>query len=127
MTEIDQLLKVDARGRVWTPPERREEILDEFERRGMPGTKFAACIGVKYSTFASWVAARRRQRGARTDGTSPALRWVEAAVEAPAQSGALWVHWEGGARMQISNAAQATLAAALLRELVQSNGSGAPC
>jgi hypothetical protein len=28
------ILKVDARGRVQTPPERREALLDEFERLG---------------------------------------------------------------------------------------------
>jgi transposase len=55
MTETDRVLKVDAVGRVWTPRERREEVLAEFERSGMPASKFAQHIGVKYSTFANWV------------------------------------------------------------------------
>ncbi|MEQ1851399.1 MAG: hypothetical protein ABMA01_07380 [Chthoniobacteraceae bacterium] len=62
--KTEQILKVDVTGRVWTPRELREAALDEFERCGMPGTKFAERIGVKYSTFASWVQARRRQGGA---------------------------------------------------------------
>jgi hypothetical protein len=55
MAETDQVLKVDVAGRVWTPRARREEVLDEFERSGMAAAKFAAFVGVKYPTFASWV------------------------------------------------------------------------
>ena len=55
MAQTDAVLKVDVAGRVWTPRGRREEVLDEFERGGMPAAKFAAFIGVKYPTFASWV------------------------------------------------------------------------
>ena len=45
-------LKVDAKGRVWTPAEKREEILREFDRGGATGVEFARLIGVKYPTFA---------------------------------------------------------------------------
>lgn len=40
------LLKTDVRGRVRTPVERREALLDEFERSGLGGPKFAALVGV---------------------------------------------------------------------------------
>lgn len=59
----EQILKVDKAGRVWTPREQREAALDEFERSGMPASKFAERIGVKYSTFATWAHQRRKQRG----------------------------------------------------------------
>ena len=36
---------VDVIGRVWTPRVQREAALDEFERSGMAGTKFAKRIG----------------------------------------------------------------------------------
>lgn len=42
------VLGVTLTGRVRTPPERREQILEEFERSGMSGSAFAALIGVKY-------------------------------------------------------------------------------
>jgi transposase len=45
---------------VWTPGEQREAVLDEFERSGLPASKFAAHIGVKYPTFASWVQKHRK-------------------------------------------------------------------
>ena len=57
------VLKQDGMGRVKTPAARREQLLDEFERSGLSGTKFAAMAGVKYQTFALWAQRRRRQRG----------------------------------------------------------------
>jgi hypothetical protein len=123
MTQTDQVLKVDAAGRVWTPRARREEVLDELERSGMAVVKFAALIGVKYPTLASWVQKRRRQREAGAAAGQPAtLRWVEAAVEA--QGGGLRVELEGGVRIEIADEAQAKLAAVLLRELA---AGGAGC
>lgn len=39
------ILKPDSRGRVRMPPQRREELLAEFERSGLPATKFAELAG----------------------------------------------------------------------------------
>ena len=47
-------LKIDDVGRVQTPAARRESLLDEFERSGLNGTKFAALAGIKYPTFPVW-------------------------------------------------------------------------
>ena len=52
------VLKTDTKGRVHTPPARREQLLDEFERSGLSGTKFAELAGLKYQTFAAWAARR---------------------------------------------------------------------
>jgi hypothetical protein len=51
----EKLMSSDARGRVLVPKERREALLDEFERSGLSGVKFAQLAGVKYPTFAYWV------------------------------------------------------------------------
>lgn len=131
MTQTDRVLKVDAAGRVWTPREQREAVLDEFERSGLPATKFAAHVGVKYPTFASWVQARRRRRGDADMATArepAALKWVEASVagadtEAKATR-ALVVHLPGGGRIEVNDLAQAALAAQLLRVLCS---GGATC
>ena len=91
-------------------------MLDEFERSGMAAVKFAALIGVKYPTLASWVQKRRRQRkGGEVAGRPAALQWVEAAVEVPGAG--LRVELLGGARIEIADEAQAKLAAVLLRAL----------
>ena len=59
------LLKMDVLGRVKTPPARREQLLDEFARRGTARHKFAGLVGVKHPTFATWVQQRKRRRDAR--------------------------------------------------------------
>jgi hypothetical protein len=47
MTHLEakqEILKVDSRGRVQTPPERREALLDKFERSGLSGKRFAEMV-----------------------------------------------------------------------------------
>jgi hypothetical protein len=69
-----KVLKQDTRVRV--PAPRREALLDEFERSGVSGAKFARLVGIKYPTFAGWVHRRRRVRGedAGVAGEPEALR-----------------------------------------------------
>jgi hypothetical protein len=130
--KAEQILKVDTAGRVWTPREQREAALDEFERSGMPASKFAERIGVKYSTFATWAHQRRKLRGCvdavqEPRGEPAVLKWVEAVpedVRAAAAARALVVHLPGGARMEIADDAQAVIAAGLLRAL---GAGGAGC
>ena len=58
-----EILKQDVRGRVRVPVKRQQALLDEFEKSGASGAKFARLAGIKYATFAGWVLKRRRQRG----------------------------------------------------------------
>ena len=125
LTETGEtILKTDAKGRVQTPPERREKLLQEFERSGLSGAKFAAFAGIKYQTFATWVTRRRKQLGlsqAPTTGVNP-VRWLEAVVQeakAPASAGAtpLRVGLSTGAWIELSDINQVSLAAALVRAL----------
>ena len=69
-------MKQDVRGRVRVPVERRQALLDEFEKSGASGAKFARLAGIKYATFAGWVLKRRRQcgRAVKTPPGSPAGR-----------------------------------------------------
>ena len=116
-------------GRVRVPAARREALLDEFERGGASGQAFAAMVGVRYSTFATWMQDRRRAMRARgshaspaalamrssSPGTAPAVqpvRWLEAVVADPLTAAertrtvaATWpVSLPGGARLEISDA-----------------------
>lgn len=126
------VLKTDVLGRVKTGVRQRETILDEFERSGLSGTKFAAVAGVKYATLASWVQKRRRATGAYRgkvalpkpaggEGAAlPALGWVEALMDnkrtgASAGKGALRMELPGGASLEITNEFQAALAGQVLR------------
>jgi len=122
MIKSDEVvLKTDTRGRIQTPLARREQLLDEFERSGLSGKKFAALVGIKYPTLATWASKRRRSRGnAAVVRRSEDLRLLEAVVE---ESGgnkkALVLELPGGARMEIKDSEQAALAGALLRTLAK--------
>jgi hypothetical protein len=56
-----EILKQDGRGRVRMPAREREALLDEFEKSGASGAKFARLAGIKYATFAGWVLKRRKR------------------------------------------------------------------
>jgi transposase len=104
-------------------PEQRERILDEYEHSGLSGPKFAALCGVKYQTFATWLARRKRARQAPAKGQprrKPAaqVRWLEASVQpAVASAHGLPLELPGGVRAYISNEGHVALAAALVRAL----------
>ena len=117
------ILKTDTKGRVQTPPARRESLLDEFEKSGLSGAKFAALAGINYQTFAAW-SLRRRKQGATKSPVKPVdqVRWLEAVVEqAQASVGpkawSVMLHLPGGARIELADVKQVPLAAALLRAL----------
>ena len=122
-----KIVKRDVLGRVKTPRERREAILEEFDKSGMSGQKFAAWAGIKYTTFANWLQQRRKQRkGEGSSGAEPSdgVQWLEAVVTKPRRgrapanlkAGGLMVHVAGGVRIEIAEAKQVSLAVQLLRE-----------
>lgn len=138
-------LKRDVLGRVTLPAAQREALLDEFERSGLMGRPFAKLLGVNYPTFASWIQKRRRARGDYTALAKPptpltevrppqrhlpnaTLRLVEVVTTpalpaactlpvVPQAATALEVRLPGGASLLVSDAAQAELAAQILRAL----------
>lgn len=127
MTDMQQsdgaILKTDDKGRVRTPAARRESLLDEFERSGLSGPKFAALAGIKYQTFAGWSLRRRKRAGHHAPAKrADPVRWLEAVVGqaqtamAPGPA-SLVLQLPGGARVELAQAEQAPLAAALLRSL----------
>jgi len=126
MLTEEAVIKTDVMGRVRTSRERREQLLDEFERSGLSGQKFAALAGIKYPTFATWAQKRRRARGAypakvparRTDP----VKWLEAVVEAARPAGgknSLVLELPGGAKAEINGLQQVAWAAELLRALAK--------
>ena len=116
------LIKTDVLGRMQRTPEQRERILDEYERSGLSGPKFAALCGVKYQTFASWLTRRKNQRQTHPKRQprrgSGQVQWLEASVQpATTATGALLLQLPGGVQAQVSNPGQIALAAALMRAL----------
>jgi hypothetical protein len=134
-----EVLKQDACGRVRTPEQRRQVLLEEFEKSGLSGAKFARLAGIKYATFMGWTTKRREERKAvavipsagtpARNGGGP-VRLVEAVVDnapvresrpalpAPAEVGLL-IELPGGGRMRVESPVQLRMAAELLAMLAQ--------
>ena len=107
---------VDTRGRVRTSKEQRRVILGEFERSGMSAAEFARRTGLKYSTFAFWV--QRYRRTKRPAGKAP-MRLLEAVLTPATPATVLTVLLPGGARLEVREAGQVPLAAALVHALAK--------
>jgi hypothetical protein len=129
-----EIFKTDTRGRVRVPVERREELLDEFERSGLSGMRFAKLTGIKCATLANWVQKRRRSRSegagaTRTSvvddgvGQNGPMRLFEAIAEtgkgAGTSGGGLLIELACGGRMTVESPVQLRLAAELLGMLGQ--------
>ena len=112
------VLKRDAGGRIMVPLARQVELVQEFERSGLSGPKFAALAGIKYQTFATW----RRKHGRapavrRSSQRRPAGLWLEAVSARPADQTALTVELGGAAVLKIADGRQVPLAAQLIKAL----------
>ena len=120
------ILKRDRMGRVRVNRQRRETLLDEFDRSEMSGAAFAELIGIKYQTFATWRQRRVRERAEAGQPSEAAvltpvapMQWAEAVMQ-PAQARAdagLHVRLDLGATLEVCDARGAMLAAELLRGL----------
>ena len=104
----------DTKGRLRASKEQRRVILAKFEESGLSAARFAQRSGLKYSTFAAWV---QRYRRVKRPERKPAIRLLEAVVAPPAPAAGLQLHLPNGARLEISEASQIPLAAALVRAL----------
>ena len=110
--ETTVALKTDALGRVHTPPEQREALLDAFHQSGMSGAAFARLHGIRYQTFMGWCQKRAR----RPSGEEPQFHELVVSPGKPCAHG-LTVELPGGGRFQLDRADQLPMATALLHYL----------
>ena len=111
------IIKSDRVGRPRYTQEYKDEVLAAYEASGMSGPAFAEHCGLKYPTFASWVAKRRRRGNGRANAPAGKQQFVLAEFGAPAESGGLHVELPGGASARLTDAGQVSLLAALIRAL----------
>lgn len=133
-SEGGTILKVDVLGRVRTPRDQRERILDAFEQSGIPGTRFAREHGINYQTFATWIQRRRRKRGDykrrgkqrkqnKPARSAPPGTLMLAEVGMPHEKSAaiapaaVRIELPGGASLTVTDASQTAIAAELVRQL----------
>ena len=107
------VLKTDSRGRIKTPVDQRETLLDAFEQSA---AAFARLHGIRYPTFAS-----RRQKRDRLRRSAPQTEESGAFFEEvhfrPKDAAGLTVALPGGASVKIERADQFPMVAALLNYL----------
>lgn len=122
MDKTALILKRDELGRVRTPLEKRRMAVEEFKRSGLSARKFAQLIGVRYNTFWNWLHGQGMTAKRRRKGAEPMPRLVEVCVDT-GQTGsaslpsALQIGLPGGSHLLITDAAQVTLAAQLIKAL----------
>ena len=117
-------MKTDRRGRVRMTPQRRQELLEEFDKSGLSAPKFATVTGLKYQTLAGWLHQRRKQRDEMAPTVQPAkeptVQWLETVIEKAQATQAvpssnLIVRLPSGAMIEVANAVQAVLVGEVLR------------
>ncbi len=113
------IIKSDCAGRTRYTRQYKQEVLAAFETSSLSAPQFAAQCGLKYPTFASWLAAAKRQnRDTDSPGNRPTFLLAEFATPAEAQhGGSLEVLLPGGAVARIASRDQLPLVVELLRQL----------
>ena len=110
------IIKSDRSGRTRYTAQYKREVLDAFQSSSLSAPAFARQCGIKYPTFAAWIAGRNRgNRLPAPSADQPAFILAELGM--PDEGGALEVRLPGGAIARVTSEAQARLLAGLLRQL----------
>ncbi len=109
------IVKSDRTGRTRYSRQYKQEVVDAFHSSAMSAPAFASHCGIKYPTFASWLAKRSREERGSARDASPAF--LIADLPLPGHPGGLEVRLPGGATARASDAEQIRLLADLLRQL----------
>lgn len=113
------IIKSDCAGRTRYSRQYKQEVLAAFETSSLSAPQFAAQCGLKYPTFASWLAAAKRQhRDTSSVQNRPTFLIAELAPAVETQhGGSLEVCLPGGAVARITSRDQLPLVVELLRQL----------
>ena len=108
------IIKSDHTGRTRYTAQYKRDVLAAYQSSTLSAPDFARQCGVKYPTFAAWVAASKYPERISSPG-QPAFLVAELAV--PTDGTAFEVHLPGGAVARVSSSDQVRLLAELLRHL----------
>lgn len=79
-----EILNQDSLGRARRPLAKWQEILAAFDGSGMSAARFAAMVGMNYSTFCSWLQERNQKQGKDAaltgEAPKPQVKWIEAEI-----------------------------------------------
>lgn len=108
------LVKSDRLGRTRYTQQYKQEVLAAFESSSLSAPVFAGQCGIKYPTFAAWLA-QRKQGGSKPVSATPTFLLAE--FSSVSGTAALEIHLPGGAVARASDAGEVRLLAELLRHL----------
>lgn len=108
------IIKSDRTGRTRYTPQYKQEVLAAFQSSSLSAPAFAAQCGIKYPTFAAWIAARKRPAPDRPGGQAA---FLIAEVANPSYETVLEVRLPSGAVVRAASSDQVRLLAELLRHL----------
>ncbi len=112
------VIKSDRTGRTRYTAEYKRQVLDAFATSCLSAPAFAQQCGVKYPTFAAWIAGRKRGVPAEPGAPHPRRpAFLLAESDNGSGSDALEVRLPGGAVARATDAAHIRLLAELLRRL----------
>lgn len=118
--ESSVLIRTGRDGRQRYGADYKRQVLDAFEGSGMSGKAFAEQCGVKYPTFASWLAKRRRggkEETAADHSRRDAPAFLLAEIGDGGATDALEVTLPGGVTVRAGTPAQVRLLATLIAAL----------
>jgi len=115
------IIKSDRAGRARYSKDYKEQVVAAFEQSSLSAAAFADQCGLKYPTFASWVAKSRKNSSQQipsepTQSRSPAFVMAEIAASGVSAIG-LSIELPGGALLKLTDETQLPLAAKLLEYL----------
>lgn len=114
------IIKSDRAGRTRYTQSYKDEVVAAYRQSNMSAAAFAEHCGVKYPTFASWVAKARRPGAQHNDSSAnnhSSQRFILAEIGASHAEAPLKVELPGGVTAHVSSSQQLGLLADLLKAL----------
>jgi len=111
------IIKSDRTGRTRYTRQYKQEVLAAFDASSLSAPQFAAQCGVKYPTFASWIAAEKRDGKPSATEDRPTFLLAEVAAASDVSPASLEVRLPCGAIVRVPSHEQLPLLVELLRQL----------
>lgn len=113
-----EIIRADTQGRTRYSAEYRQQTVEAFDASGQSAMAFAGHVGVKYSTFASWVSkAKRSGRKQPAKPATAATSFVLAEITEDAPAAGLKVVLPGGMEVRAGTREEIVLLAELIKAL----------
>ncbi|MEZ7921187.1 MAG: hypothetical protein QMC24_12730 [Akkermansiaceae bacterium] len=115
-TSTTSIIKSDRIGRARYSSEYKAEVFVAYQKSGMSGPAFAQQCGIKYPTFACWIAKAKTQNSAPVTKPSEQSFFIAEIGNLSSREG-LSVSLPGGASVQVTTPDEAQLLGILLKAL----------